>query len=308
MKKHIVILTLAFLMIIMIAGCGGEKKLTGDYAESGVKLSYAPAEGKTIFYRSDSDDLTEFSEKGYSSSTLSKSTSYQSFTVNYVREDTTSITYGFLYEDVGVFQNGAYQKSEEESDLIGQELTIVVDPEGKLVNWSGLVDIEPDDSGIDRGQMIASNYSSIFFDYFPPRKLKVGDSWENENTMNVSTKEGDLTQNTTKEYEVVDFVEYKGRPTAKCKVSITILNTGEGEVEDGEGKQYAYFNEGKGEGKGTVYFDFESGYPVYSTFNWIVDFTITSVDQETQESNEFTYYNEQKVSYTLVNESDVPSN
>jgi hypothetical protein len=306
MRKATLILTAIIVLASIFAGCGGEKKLAGNYAETGVKLSYAPAVGKTFYYRSDSDDLTEFSEKGYSQSTLSKSTSYQAFVVDYVRSDTTSVTYSFLYEDVGVFQNEAFQKSEEQSDLIGQKLTIVIDPEGKLVSWSGLSDIESDGSGIDRGEMIASNYGSIFFDYFPPEPLKVGSKWTRDNAMNVTTKDGDLTQKTTKDYEVLDFVEYKGRPTAKCRVNITILNVGEGTVEDKDGKQYAYFNEGKGQGKGTVYFDFESGIPVYSTFNWIVDFTITSVDQETQEKNEFRYYNEQKVSYNLANESDVP--
>ncbi len=306
MKKTIILLTLTAVLSVMIMGCGGEKKLTGDYATTGVKISYAPAVGKTVYYRSDSDDLTEFAEKGYSSSTLSKSTSYQSFTVNYVRGDTTSVTYGFLFEEVGIFQDGAYKKENEESDLIGQELTIVIGPDGKLVDWSGLVDIEPGESGIDRGEMIASNYASIFFDYFSPEVMKVGETWTRENSMDVTTKEGDMNQQTVKDYEIVDFVEYNGHPAAKCDVKITIMNTGEGTVEDENGKEYAYYNEGKGQGKGTVYFDFEAGYPVYSTFNWIVDFTITSVDMETQEESEFTYYNEQKVSYTLVDKSEVP--
>lgn len=306
MKKAIYLISMLLILSIIVIGCGAEKQLTGDYVTEGVKISYAPAEGKTVYYRSDSDDLTEFSEKGYTQSTLSKTTSYESFTVNYVRSDTTSVSYGFLSEEVGIFQNETFEIQEEESDLIGQKLTIVIGPDGKLVDWSGLVDIEPSESGIDRAEMMASNYASIYYDYFPPRKLKVGDTWTRENSMNVTTEKGDMNQETIKEYELVDFVEYQGHPTAKCEVEITIDNTGEGTVTDDQGKEYAYYNEGKGEGKGTVYFDFEAGYPVYSTFNWIVDFTITSVDMETQEENVLTYYNEQKVSYTLVDESEVP--
>ena len=278
MKRVIILLLTVSLFASMFIGCGGEKKLVGDYAVSGLKVSYGPAAGKTLYYRSDSDDLTEFSEQGYSSSTLSKSTSYESFTVDFVKNDTTSITYGFLHEEVGVFQNGAFQNQDEESEMIGQELTIFVDPEGKLIDWSGLEDLEIDESGIDRGEMIASNYSSIFFDYFPTEPLKIGSTWTRENTMDISTKEGEMHQNTTKVYTVKDFVEKNGHPSVKCDVKITLLNTGEGMVEQDD-KSYAYFNEGKGEGKGTIYFDFEGGYPIYTTFNWIVDFTITSVDQ-----------------------------
>jgi len=303
--KRISVILIVLAAAILYTGCGGEMKLTGNYAVEGAKISYSPAAGKTVYYRSDSDDLTEFSEQGYSQSTLSKSTSYQSFTVDYVKNDTTSITYEFLSEEVGVFQNGSFEQQDEESDLIGQKLTIVVDRDGKLVDWSGLEDIEPNESGIDRGEMIASNYASIFFDHFPAEKQKVGDTWKRENIMDVSTKEGDMRQQTTKDYEVVDFVERDGLACVKCKVIITILNTGEGTTDDDEGNTYAYFNEGRGEGKGTVYFAFESGVPVYTTFNWIVDFTITSVNQTTQEENEFSYYNEQKVVYHLVDQSEV---
>ncbi|RKZ31936.1 hypothetical protein DRQ36_00420 [bacterium] len=305
MKNLVRLFIVAWLAPILFFGCGGDKKLVGDYITNGVEVSYAPAVGKTIYLRSDTDDHTEFTKSGYHESTLSKSTAYEAFTVNSVANDTTSVTYRFLYDETGIFKDSGYELVDEESELIGQALTIVVGPDGKLVDWSGLEDLEPDESGIDRGEMMASNYASIFFDHFPTEPIKVGSVWERVNSMDVSTKDGDMHQQTTKTYTVVDFVERDGYPCVKCKIKIVIDNTGEG-VFEAEGKMYDYYNEGRGEGNGIVYFAFEAGHPVYSTFNWIVEFKITSVEQETQEENVFTYFQDQKVSYSLVDESDVP--
>jgi hypothetical protein len=290
---------------IIVSGCGGEKKLIGDFENDGIVVSYAPASGEKIFYRSDSDNLTEFSEKGSHQSTLSKTTSWESFYIDSVKNGITAVTYGFIASETGIFQNGMYEQQDEEDEIIGQKLTIVVNPDGELIDWSGLEDLELDDSGIDRGEMTASNYASIYFDSFPIEPIKIGSTWKRENKMDVSTKEGDMHQSTTKTYTAQDFVEKDGRPCVKCKIEIVIDNTGEGSVKN-EGKTYYYYNEGRGEGKGTIYFDFESGYTIHSTFNWIVDFTITSVEEQTQEENSFSYYQEQKVTYSFVDESEVP--
>ena len=305
--RKIYLMFALILMIGLFAGCGGDKKLTGEVLTEGTMIGYAPAEGQTLHYRSDSDELTEFTEKGYHSSTLSKTTSYEAFTVDSVNEEgVTAVTYSFLSSETGVFQNGQFQIQDEEDELIGQSLTIVVGPEGDLLKWSGLEDLEITDSGMDRGEMMASNYASIFFDHFPTdRKLKIGDTWKRENSMNVSTKEGEMNQKTTKTYTVENFVIRDGHKCAKCDIKIIIENTGEGTTEN-EGKTYNYYNEGRGEGNGTLYFDFENGYPVYSSHNWIVDFTITSVETQTQEENSFSYYQEQKVTNELVPESEIP--
>jgi len=292
-------------MILLALGCGGDKKLVGDYAEKGVVVSYKPAQGKTVFFRSDADNLTEFTQQGYNQSTLSKTTSWESFTIDSVTDAITAVTYKFLASETGVFQGSNYEQQQEEDEIIGQRLSIAVGNDGKLVSWGGLEDLERDDSGVDRGEMMASNYASIYFDHFPTEPIKVGSKWERKNAMDVNTKEGDMHQSTTKKYTVQDFVMKNGKPCVKCKIEIIIDNTGEGSVTN-EGKSYKYFNEGRGEGNGTVYFDFEGGHPVFSTFNWILDFTITSIEEASQEENSFTYYQEQKVTYNLVDESAVP--
>ncbi len=306
MRKALQFSMAVLAVVIVFLGCGGEKKLVLDNVGEGVKVSYAPAVGTTRFYRSDSDNLTEFTQEGYHQSTLSKTTEWKSFRVDSVKNDVTAVTYNFLASETGIFQNGSYQKQEEEDEIIGQFLSIAVGPDGKLVDWGGLEDIESDESGIDQGEMMANNYASIFFNYFPTEPIKVGSTWKGENPMDVTTKEGNMHQITTKTYTVQDFVEKDGHPCVKCKIKIVIDNTGEGTATS-EGKDYHYYNEGRGEGNGTVYFDFKSGYLVFSTFNWIVDFTITSVEDETQEKSTFTYYQEQKVSTTLVDESDIPA-
>ena len=306
MKKCSVLFLLVVSIISFFIGCGGEKKLVGAIPAEGIVVSYEPAAGKTVFYRSDADVLTEFTEKGYHQSSLSKTTRYESFTINSFESGVTSITYGFLNSETGIFREGVFEMQDEEDDLIGQELTISVDENGDLVKWSGLEDLEVDDSGVDQREMLASIYASIYLDHFPPERIKVGSTWKRENSMDVSTSEGDMHQSITKTYTVEDFVEKNGYPCVKCKIKIVFENTGEGTTE-GEGEEYAYYNEGVGEGNGTVYFGFESGYTVYSTFNWIIDFTITSVNQNTQEEGEFTYYQEQKVTYNLVDESEIPN-
>ncbi|MCK5833106.1 hypothetical protein KAH81_05480 [bacterium] len=305
MRKGIILGLICVIVALLVFGCGGEKKLIGDYLEKGIPVSYKPAQGQKVFYRSNADNLTEFTEQGYHQSTLSKTTSWESFTVDSVENEITGVTYKFLGSETGIFQNGMYQPQREEDDIIGQELSIIVDTDGKLIGWFGLEDLERDESGVDRGEMMASNYASIFFDHFPQELLKIGSEWVRENAMDVNTKEGDMHQMTKKIYTVQDFVEKDGHPCVKCKIKIIIDNTGEGTV-DNEGTTYHYYNEGRGEGNGTVYFDFKAGYPIYSMFNWILDFTITSVDESTQEENSFSYYQEQKVTYHLITESDIP--
>ncbi|HHS51074.1 MAG TPA: hypothetical protein ENN07_08170 [candidate division Zixibacteria bacterium] len=306
MKKFIAMILIALAIGSFFFGCGKDKKLTGDFIEHGVVVSYKPAEGKTIYFRSDSDNLTEFTQRGYHQSTLSKTTSWESFKIDSVSDNMTAVTYTFLGSETGIFQSGQYQQQDEESETIGQSLSIIVDEDGKLIDWSGLEDLDIDESGVDQGEMMASNYASIYFDHFPTEPIKVGSRWERHNSMTVSTDEGDMNQSTIKRYIVQDFVLRDGHPCVKCKVEIVIDNTGEGMVES-EGKSYQYFSEGKGQGTGTIYFNFEDGHPVYSTFNWILDFTIASVDLSTNEESSFTYYQEQKVTYNLISESEAPS-
>jgi len=305
MKKLTILLILLPVICLLVAGCGGETKLTGDFVNTGVKVSYSPAQGKTLHYRSDSDNLTEFTEKGYHQSTLSKTTNYQSFSVTDFKNDTTTLEYNFLFSETGIFQNGMYKKQEEEDELIGQKLSITVGPEGNMIGWAGLEDLEITDSGLDRGQLMASNYASIYLNHFPTEPIKVGSKWKRTNTMEVTTEDGIISQNVIKSYVVEDFVSKDEHPCVKCRITIEIDNSGEGTAEN-EGKHYNYYTEGKGQGNGTIYFDFENGYPVYSNFNWIVDFTITNVEVETQEEGSFTYYEEDNVTNTLVDESEIP--
>lgn len=305
MRKCVYAIALVFLFSAIFCGCSGDKKLTGEYAVSGVKVSYAPAVGKTIYYRSDADVTTEFTEKGYHSSTLSKTTQYESFTINDYQNDTTTVTYRFIKSETGVFKDGSYKLQDREDEIIGQYLTLTLDPDGKLIKWSGLEDVEPDESGVNKAELTASQYASLILDYFPPKPIKVGESWVRENVMNVSTEQGDMHQKAKKTYTVVDFVEKNGKKCVKCNVKIVIDNTGEGTVEN-EGKSYKYFNEGKGQGNGVVYFDFENGYPILTTINWIIDFTINSIDLTTKEESKFRYFQEQKVTYNLIDKKDVP--
>ncbi|GEM_PF-1653872 len=306
MKKKLILLVITILLSLVLLDCGGGKSLVGDFVKEGVKVSYAPAVGDTFYYRQNTDSRTEFSVKGNFSSTLSKTRSYESFTVNSVVNDTTEVTYKYLFTETGVFRSGSYEKSDEEDPTIGQTFTIIVGPDGKLVNWRGLDDLEFDsESEIDRGEMIASDYACLYFDHFPPEPIKIGSTWERENTMEISTEKGEMHRRATKTYTVDDFVLRDDRKCVKCRINIEINNESEGTGASEEGT-FSVRNEGRGEGNGILYFDFETGIPTYSSINWTMDFKQLAVDNQTQEEYEFTYYQEQKVVYSLVDKSEVP--
>ncbi|MBN1755270.1 hypothetical protein JW877_03550 [bacterium] len=294
-------LIMMLIILLLLFNCGGGgKKLTGEFPETGIFISYKPSVGDTLQYKKESDILTEYYSIDYSRSSLAKSTLWQRMLIEDVKDNgEMTLTVFFDKEETGIFENNQYVPSKEESDIIGEYLTITTDSLGQLVKWEGLEGMGYDESGIDQGDQIASEYAAIGSDYFPNHPVKIGATWDKKTEATVSTEEGVTTQTTQKKYTLDDFVMFKGHKCAKLKINIIFTVSGEGEAEY-EGDLISYWSDGKGDGKGDAYFDFENGYLVESELHWIQEFTITQVPQSTKEEQTISFYQEQTAKFTLI--------
>ncbi|MBN2542710.1 hypothetical protein JXI42_07560 [bacterium] len=292
------ILILMFISFLVIT-CGGGKKLATEYFQNGVMISFKPSVGDTLPYKKDADILAEVSSPQGSQSSLAKTSDWRRVLVDEVKDNgEMTITVFFDKSEAGEFVNGQYIPSEDEDELVGEFLRVTLDSTGLLKDWNGLEGLGYDESGIDQGQEMANTFSAISLDYFPNKRVNVGDTWNKKTENSVNTEKGNTTRTTEKKYTVEDFVMYKGHKCAKLKVNITLTVSGEGEGEY-EGDLYSSWSEGKGDGKGTTYFDFENGYLVESDLHWMLEFQITNMNQTSKEKTNYSFYQEQTANYKL---------
>jgi hypothetical protein len=298
MKKLLVLTILAPLLFL---SCGGEKMLMGSFRTEGIIIGYKPASGKTLSYQNQSDEIGDVSVKGNTSSILSKSNSKIDITLGAVSDEDIPISYLFKAEDSGTFVNGEMQKNEE-SEMIGQTLTIHINPkDGKLLRWEGLDELTYNDAGMDAGQSTANSYASIIFDYFPDYPVKIGSKWEVVNDTKTDLKEGGYTKDTrTKSYELIDFVQKDGHKCAKCKVGIDIAVNTETTGESEDKVKYDVKATGTGSGDGFIYFDFENGYLVESSYNWSIQINQDATNVDTGELQNFTLFQESQEKFILL--------
>ncbi len=300
MMKRVILLGL--LLSFLFFGCGGSKPLEGAFRTEGIVISYEPSVGISHKYENLSDEVSDVITKQQSYSILSKSESTLDIKIDEVTDEHTKISYTFGPSETGTFVNGELQDTEEQSEIVGQTLSIYIGREdGKMIEWEGLYDLEFDEAGMDEAEGMANNYSSILFDYFPPEKVAVGSKWDVTNEAKTTLEDGGFNQQKRiKEYELVDFVEYKGHKCAKVKVTITIDVNTETTGEDADGVSYDVVAQGNGEGKGEFYFDFENGHLVESKYDWIIDLEQTATNVETGEEQTFNMFQEMHEKYAIV--------
>jgi len=294
------VLVISVLFLFLLSGCVGEKHLTGDIIVQGTRLSYAPSVGDTLSYKSSSDVVTEFSEKGYSKRIHRKSDSWTRFITERLNEN-GSISFRVLFDryEGSIIENGTMKPDTSQNELVGDYLAIVVDSSGQMVDWNGLDNVGMDESGVDRGEAIANGYATHQIEYFPARNLKIGDTWQKVVNTNTTTRDGVATNKTVKNYTLKDFVEYSGHRCAKIETKVTVTVTGSGTTEQ-EGETYSYEVAGKGDGKGVLYFDFERGCVVKNDISWMIEFTIDQINESTGEHQQVTYYEEDRTKTELL--------
>ncbi|OQX89237.1 MAG: hypothetical protein B6D65_04200 [candidate division Zixibacteria bacterium 4484_93] len=294
------VLLISVLFLFFLAGCAGEKSLTGNIVAQGTRLSYAPSIGDTLLYKSSSDIVTEFSEKGYNKRIHRKSDSWTRFTTERLNDD-GSISFRVFFDksEGSVIEGGSMKPDTSQNELIGDYLAIVVDSSGQMLDWNGLDNVGMDESGVDRGEAIANGYATYQIEYFPARNLKIGDTWQKVVNTNTTTRDGVATNKTVKNYTLKDFVEYGGHRCAKIETKVAITVTGSGTTEQ-EGEIYSYEVAGTGDGKGMLYFDFEKGCVVKNNISWMIEFTIDQTNESTGEHQQVTYYEEDRTKTELL--------
>jgi len=288
-----VILLIMLIETALIAG--DEKKLLSSLKENGAVLSYAPSVGKSLIYKSSSDNIIEYYAKDMTHSVRSNTTKSDTFMVEKV-DSTGGIKFTVRFGKVSstVLEGGEIKEAEESNELEGQSLTIELDGYGKIVDWTGLATIGFNEAGIDEGELIANSYATFGILHLPTETLKVGSSWTRTFPTKLSTKKGSVNQDIEKVYTLKGFEIKDKHICAKIGVDVKITVSGEGEITDG-GERVKYSTKGNGKGKGEVYFDIQGGYLYKGSTNWILDYEI-----KTETGERVTYSQETKESWTLV--------
>ncbi len=264
-------------------------------------ISYTPSLGKSYSFVNETDAITDVNYKGQTQTTHQKSKTQMDIACKTEDEKMVSMAYTWISEESGTFVNGQYVKDDEENPILGQTLVININREdGKLIDWSGLTDLEYNEGGMDQGDQMANSYASLLFDYFPSEPLKKGSKWEVKNETKTSLEDGGFsTDIRVKSYELQDFVVKNKIKCAKCKITIKIDANSTGTGKDKEGTEYEVTSSGTGEGSGTFFFAYEEGHLVESNYNWIIDFSIKQVNMSTGEKQDMKYYSEQHEKFTL---------
>lgn len=294
---------LTFVLVVGLAlavlwGCGGEKKLVGDFSK-GMLLSYSPSLGKKMSYLKESIEATQFSAAGNTINKQTRSKSQFNYTATISKPDTFGVRIDFgKVERFEQGPGGLKKLEDEEKGTEGEYLEMVLTPDGKLIRYDGLTNVGYNDEGIDEGELTATDYAGSFIDQFPNKPVAIGETWKKETVIDVKTKKGTFKKGTKKEYTLMDFVERSGHKCAKVKTNITFNIEGKGEEEQ-DGKKYKAIFSGDGLGDGYLYFDFEQGIIVESMSNIKIDFEQNVVNLTENKDESMTFYQEQESNYKL---------
>ncbi len=273
------------VFLAVFLGCGGGKRI--QMPEGGVKLSYAPAVGKTLGYRTIVQKYIQTSEKGTSITRLVKGDVRFTVKVTEAGEGgQAKMEYRFDDVSVGVFVNGQLQGSEEVEEMKDVELTVSLDSTGAVADIEG-IDLEEE---LQKEEISPLEFLLSF--PIPKEKVTVGYSWHDEQDTVVEDEQTKISQKVVQDFTVVDFVLVDSFRCVVCQVSgkINIHRSGEVEQEDGT---YDVDITMDGDIKGKIYFDVDNGVIVRYESNKMVDVRGTQVDVESGEKKPISYYTQE---------------
>jgi hypothetical protein len=301
MKMKLAITLLAMVLAMILIG----GTLKGPEYDAGIKIEYKLTGDSPNKYQSDTDLITDYMVGSQTQSIQKKIESKMEIGCVENSDSAIGIAYTTTELNSSTFANGAFNPDTEEDELIGQTLTIYINPEdGKLKSWKGLEDLtSSSENGLDQAEDMANTYASIVFDYFPPRPLKVKDEWEVVNETKTSLENGGyVQQKITKSYRIKRFIEKDGFKCAEVLVDIKVDANTEIKDKDSDGNEFEIMQKGSGEGEGKLYFDFENGRIYYSKFAWIVDIEAEAKDLTTGEEESYKMYQESHRKFQLETE------
>ncbi|MCD6594802.1 hypothetical protein J7L68_03920 [bacterium] len=284
-------LGLSIALIISFIGCGGGAKI--QMPKEGIKLSYAPAVGKKFDYRTMVQKYIQSSHQGTSMSRLIKGDVH--FTIDVVdagEGGSATMKYKFTDVGVGVFVNSQIQSSDEVESMKDLELTVVLDTAGSIDSIDG-IDLEEE----YRKEEISPIDFLLSFPV-PDEKVTVGYSWHKDKDTTITDEKGTVTQKTSVDYKVSNFVMLDGRRCVVCNVNGTVDITQKGESEQ-DGTTYDIDMAMNGEIKGTINFDVDNGAIVRYESNKMIDVTGNQINTDTGEKQPITYYNQETLDSRL---------
>ncbi len=292
----------ALLLIpLLVVGCavtsGGKGEIT-PMGEQKIMLSYQPSEGETLIYKTESNGIVQVFVEDYSQTSQTHSTSIDTFI--YLGEDSVGQKrFKFSFGEIKAtkIEQGEIETDETQKELEGEELLLTIGKDWELKQWRGLEGIGYDESGVDRGELIANSYTAFTLVHLPDSAIHKGFGWQQKFSLKLDTRKGTTEQQITKKYKVRGFTVEDDHNCAEIEVDVTVEVSGEG-ITEAEGEKYSYWSEGEGKGKGKVYFDYQNGYLYKGSTDWIIDFEITS-ESTSGETEHLTYSQETKQIHRL---------
>jgi hypothetical protein len=246
---------LVVLSLAAVVGCAGRK--TALKTSDGVILQYRMPEGVTVVYDKTETSTQSMEVMGQAMDTSTNRT--MSFTVESrgFKDGMNSLTVTIDAMDAGLETPQGKFAADTES-AIGKSFDMVLSARGKETDLDTADGIEYS-LGMAGTRGVRPDFETFFPD-LPEGRVKIGDTWTTQDTMNVSDSGMDVqivseNLNVLKGYESVD-----GRDCAKVAVDVTGTLAGQG-MQGGANLEFT----GDMTGKETWYFDYAKGLFVKSS-------------------------------------------
>lgn len=216
-------------LLALLAGCGSSAKLFTGTPETGLTMMYAMEKGETLSYRNETKTINSMEMMG------------QPMEVNASNLTTYTLTGQSMDRDSGLVaeiivdtlsmkvQSPQGNQEPDLSALTGKPFTLALSPQGKET-FKGVDSLKINMGPMSGGEQSITNMLRNIFQDLPQGAVKIGDSWETDNTMTTPQMGAEVNVHTLGKHTFEKIEMMGGEPCVK------IVSVSEATL-DGEGEQ-----------------------------------------------------------------------
>jgi len=237
------------ILLVLFTACAGPKMNLREMSQKGLLLVYNPALNSTQKYHVVFNVETVQEMMGQE----------QKFTMNrdvILTQKVTSADKNILHYSINfdsLEMNTTIPMmanyTEFKDKLLKTTILLETDRRGNVQKIAGIEELPQAPAGMD----ISTNMKN-FFVIFPEKILKVGDSWDEEKTINVPSGPLTIDVKLKSQYTLVGVEPFQGKDCFKIHVTTQITMSGSGNQ---GGMDLVY--DGTGTSEGDIYYDYLAG-------------------------------------------------
>jgi hypothetical protein len=241
---------ISLIVITMLPGCASKKNTWGD-ARKGFNLEYRMPETGQLQYDHDAAFTSGMEVMGQTIEVSSNSKNL--FTMQTIGQEKGNYELNVTIDTAYIqFQSPRGEMKPDMDKVIGKDFLFVVSPKGRVVDCSGAEELTYS-LGESEELNIASDFKTLFPN-LPDRSLKIGEKWNNIDTLVEKGSSGSLRFISFNEHLLESMEPFEGYDCLKIKTTYSGTMDGEGNIQGAATK-----TEGTIEGEYTWYFAYKEG-------------------------------------------------